>query len=256
MHVTGAERDHSLALAGFGCVHRTVGHESRAGELRHDVVAFHHAVHGLGDHLADHLCVQVPLVQDRAHGLFFSARSHDEHPFLRFAQQNLIRRHSLLTHRDFQRVDHDAHVAALGHFGARRREAGCTHVLNRHDVPARDEFERRFEQELLGEGVAHLHARSLGIALVRKVLGRERCAMDSVAPRSRSHRDDRIAYSLGLGADQFILAENPHAHGVHEGIALVCSVEHDVTGDGGNAHAVAVIADSLHDAADEVTNAG
>ena len=121
--------------------------------------------------------------------------------------------------------------------------------------PLSDQLERRFEQELLGERIADLHPRALGIALVREVLGRERRAVDAVASGARANRDDRIAHALGLRADQLFLAHHADAHRVDERIALVRVVEHDFTGDGRHADAVAVVADALHDAGDELPHA-
>ena len=98
---------------------------------------------------------------------------HHQHPLLRFAEEDLVRRHPFLTQRHLRHVDLDADVATGRHLGRGTRQAGRAHVLDRDDMPAANELERRLEEQLLGEGVAHLDARPLGVALVREILGSE-----------------------------------------------------------------------------------
>ena len=59
----------------------------------------------------------------------------------------------------------------------------------------------------------------------------------------------------GDGANQLFFAQEADAHRVDERIALVRRIERDLAGDGRNADAVAVVADALHDAGEQVANA-
>ena len=79
--------------------------------------------------------------------------------------------------------------------------------------------------------------------------------MNAVATGARAHGDDRITDAFSLGANQFVFVQDPDAHGVNQRISFVGGVEHDVAAHGGNANAVAVVADSLDDAAHEVPDA-
>ena len=90
---------------------------------------------------------------------------------------------------------------------------------------------------------------------MRKILRGERGAVNAVASGARAHRDDRVADALGLCANELLLAHHAHRHGVHERVPFVGIVEDDVPGDGRHAHAVPVVADSLHDAGEEPAHA-
>ena len=119
-----------------------------------------------------------------------------------------------------------------------------------------NEFERCLEQEFFGEGVAHLHARTLRFTCRREVFRGKRCAVNAIASRARANGNDRVPDPLGLGANQFILSQEPDAHGVDQRIAFVGGVEDHLAGHGGNPDAVAVVTDALHDARKEPTNPG
>ena len=118
-----------------------VGDEARAGELGHDVVAFRYTVHRLSNHLTDDFGNQVPLGEDLLDLGFAALLGDDEHPLLRLTEQNLIRRHSGFAYRDLGGIDRDAHLTTLCHLGAGAGEACGTHILDRDDVTAANEFE-------------------------------------------------------------------------------------------------------------------
>ena len=120
---------------------------------------------------------------------------------------------------------------------------------------AANQLEARLEEQLLGERIADLHARTLRLALRREIFRRERRAVNAVAPGARADGDDRIADALRHGANQLVLVQQADAHRVDERIALVRRIERDLAGDGRNADAVAVVADALHDAGEQVAHA-
>ena len=59
-----AARRSSGSSHASGGVHRTIGHEARCRELGDDAIAFGHAIHRLGDDLADHRGREVPFRED------------------------------------------------------------------------------------------------------------------------------------------------------------------------------------------------
>src|SRR5256885_14560527 len=79
------------------------------------------------------------------------------------------------------------------HLCRRRRDPRRSHVLDRHDVTGGDQLEACFEQQLLREGVAHLHLGTSLLALACQLLGGERRAMDPVATGARSYHEQHVA---------------------------------------------------------------
>ena len=121
-------------------------------------------------------------------------------------------------------------------------------------MPAFDQFEARFEKQLLSEWIAHLNAWPLGVAGFGEIFGGERCPMNSVATGARTHSHDRIANALGLGANEVLFVHESDAHRIHQRIALVSGIEDDLTSDGRNADTIAVIPDSLDDTGKQVSH--
>src|SRR5688572_28070940 len=78
--------------------------------------------------------------------------------------------------------------------------------------------------------------------------------MNSIAPGACADGDHRIPNALGLGADEILLVHEADAHRVDERIPFVRGVENDLSGDGWNADAVAVVADALDDAGEQVAH--
>ena len=105
------------ALLRFEHILRAFGHQTRSRELCHDALALGHAVHRLGDDLTDHGGFQIPLGQNRTNIILVTELGDDEHPFLRFRQQDLVRRHALLAHWHLRHVDGNTDIPALRHFG-------------------------------------------------------------------------------------------------------------------------------------------
>ena len=90
----------------------------------------HHAVPG---HLTHFGPWQIPLVEN-PFDLFLAAFvDNDEHPLLRFAQQDFVRRHVWRSLRHLGQVDLDAGSAASRCLTGRAGETGSAHVLNARD---------------------------------------------------------------------------------------------------------------------------
>ena len=105
---------------------------------------------------------QVPLREHLAHAPLGLRRGHEEHPLLRLRQENFIRGHPFFAQGHLVEVDLHAGAGARRHFDGRAGETGRAHVLDPDDDPGRlHDLETGFEQELLGERVAHLNRRTL-----------------------------------------------------------------------------------------------
>ena len=112
---------------------------------------------------------------------------------------------------------------------------------------AADQLEARLEQQLLGERIADLHARPLGVARRGEVLRRERRAVNAVASRARADGDDRIADALRRRRESARPRAGAPTHiALTSGLPSYDGIEYDLAGDGRNADAVAVVADALH----------
>ena len=94
MHIAIAERDDRVAFLRLGMILRTIRYETGSRKLRDNPIALDDAIDGIGDDFPNYLSGQVPLGENLANLVFAPAGDHNEHPFLRFTQQNLIRRHS------------------------------------------------------------------------------------------------------------------------------------------------------------------
>ena len=119
-----------------------------------------------------------------------------------------------------------------------------------------DQLETRLEQELLGEWIADLNLRALGLALLRKIRGSKGGTVYPVATGARADGNDRISDALRDGADQLVLVQQANTHCVDERITLVRFIERNLAADGWYADAIAVVADAFHDSGEEVPNAG
>ena len=105
-------------------------------------------------HNTDGLTVDVPFFENGFHIGFAAFVYHDQHALLRFRQKNLPRLHAVLTCRNFVQIDIHAYAATCRHFTRRTGNACGTHVLHAHDGTRLGELHRRFQKQLLLEGIA------------------------------------------------------------------------------------------------------
>ncbi len=80
--------------------------------------------------------------------------------------------------------------------------------------------------------------------------------MNAVPTGSGSEHDHRIALALSNSGGGAILPDYAQRHAVDDGIGAVTFVEDHLTGDGGDAQAVAVISDAAHHAVHQEAVAG
>ncbi len=76
--------------------------------------------------------------------------------------------------------------------------------------------------------------------------------MDAVAPGLRTGVDHRIADAAGLPEEDAVGGDESEVEGVHQDVAAVALVEAGLAADGGHADRVAVAADPVHDAFQQV----
>ena len=204
-------------------------------------MAQHQAPAGGG--AADHRRVQVPL-GEHAFGVGLATWLQDrQHPLLAFRQHHLVGAHARLAPRHAIEVEVDAKAALAGHLDARGREAGRAHVLDGGDRAGGHQFERRLDQQLLGEGIADLHRRALFLRVRGELGGGHGRAVDAVAAGLRAEVDNWQIGGRGGGIEDGVRLRDSDAHGVDEDVAIVTGVEVGFAADGRHADAVAVAAD-------------
>src|SRR5262249_8962140 len=111
-------------------------------------------------------------------------------------------------------------------------------------------LEQDIEHFLFRDGVADLHGPAAdAFGLGAKLDRRESGAVDAVPAGAPADGDDEIV-GLGLLTAAFN-RDKPDGAAEHQGIGEVTFVEADGAVHGGDAHAIAVVADPGHDAADD-----
>ena len=175
----------------------------------------------------------------------------DQHPFLRFAEHDLVRRHAWLAFRNFGEIDLDAGAAAAGRFAGRTGQPRRAHVLNAGDRVGREQFEARFEQQFFHERIADLHRGTIFARFLGQFARRERRACETIATRRRADVKNRIAHAVGRAARDLFVTQHAEAKSIHERIALETFVEINLAADGRDADAIAVMRDARDDAGEQ-----
>ena len=94
------------------------------------------------------------------------------------------------------------------------------------------------------------------LVLVELGRGEQAGAVDAVAPGLAADVEHRVAEPGGLGEEEPLLAHQAQVEGVHHDVAAVALVEAGLAPDGGDAHRVAVAADPLDHAVQQVAVLG
>ena len=130
-------------------------------QVGHDVAAMLDAEAHARRGVADHGEIEPPLPEDRFRLFFFLGLEHHEHALLAFREHHLVSAHAGLARRHRIEIEVDAEIALGAHFDRRAGQSRRAHVLDRDHAIGGHDFEARFEQQLLGEGIADLHGRAL-----------------------------------------------------------------------------------------------
>ena len=234
---------------------RVVGKRAQRNVADHFAVEFENHVAGVG-HFADHGEIEFPLLEDRLGHGFLAGLKHHEHTLLAFREHHLVRRHRLFAAGHGVHVQANAGTALAGHFDRRGGEPGRAHVLNRDDCVGGHEFEACLDQQLFGEGIAHLHGRALFVRMLVEIGRGHGGAVDAVAAGLRTDVDDRITKAGGGRVEDLVGIGDAHGHGVDEDVAVVSLVEVGLAPDGGHAHAVPVGADAFDHALHKMLHLG
>ena len=141
------------------------------GRRRAVVQHTHHAVVG---HTSDLGARHVPFLKDPPDDIFLSAPRDDQHSLLRFAQESFVGRHARFAFRHFREIDLHAGTAAAGGLAGRTGQPGRAHVLDAGDRIRGEQFEARFEEQLLLEWIAHLHRGPILASIPPSVRARRR----------------------------------------------------------------------------------
>ena len=128
--------------------------------------------------------------------------------------------------------------------------------MNGHNRIGRHQLKAGLDQQLLGEGIANLHGRALGLGIFFKVSRRHRRAMDAITPGFRPDIDNRIADACRGRVENFIRIRDANCHRIDEDIAIIGGVEIGLTAHGRHAHAIAIAANSGNHAFDQMLHLG
>ena len=232
-----------------------VGQRAQRNVADHFAVEFQHHVPGIS-HFTDYGKVQLPLAEDRLGHRLLAGLQHHEHPLLAFAQHHFVGRHAFLAAGHEVHVEPDARAALAGHFDRAGSEAGRAHVLDRDDRVGGHQLEAGLDQQLFGEGIAHLHGRALFLALLVEVGAGHGRAVDPVAPGLGADIDDRIADAGGGRIEDLVGIGHAHGHRVDQDVAIIGLVEIGLAANGRHADAVAIAADPRNHALDQAFHLG
>ena len=165
-------------LVGHGR-HRDLGHRPPVPADPRDAVP---------RHLPDNARVQVPLLEDLQDLALPALLRDHEHPLLGLGEQELVGGHPLLALRHLVQVHRDAGPGPGGHLEGGGGQPRRPHVLDAHDGVRLHQLEAGLQEQLLGEGVAHLDRGALLLGLLVELRGGHRGAVDAVAARLATRR--------------------------------------------------------------------
>ena len=220
-----------------------------------DAVAVGDARGGFRSDGADDVAGYVPALEHSAEvGSVFGGGG-QQHPFLGFGEHYFVAGHAGFPALHAADVQVNAASAAGGGFHGGAGEAGGAQVLQGVDFAGGQGFQAGFDEGFLQEGVAHLHggAAFLVVAvIVRKGAGSQAgSAVDAVPAGAGAGEEQQVARRVGGGAGEVVDFGDAHAHSVDQRVAGVGFVKADFAGHVGDADAVAVPGDAVHDAAQQ-----
>ena len=208
-------------------------------------------------HLADDDGLDLPLAADLHEGIDVLGGHDRAHALLRLAHEDLLRRERRIAEQHAVEVHVHSTFTVGGELAGRAGDARATEILDALDETGAEHLERALDEQLLHEGIAHLHTRPLGGTIgVEGLACEDRDATDAIAARARAVEHDEVADALGRGKVDVLVLHRADAQGVDERIAGVRRVEDDLATDIGQAEAVAVTADAGHDPGQDALGVG
>ena len=203
---------------------------------------------GVG-HLAQPGVLHGPLVHDRFKRGDVLRGDHGHHAFLRLGHQDFARGQGGVAEQDGGQLDFHAAVAVGGELGRGAGDARGAEVLDALNQGALEQLEAALDQDLLGEGVAHLDGGALGrLGVVEGLRGQHGGAADAVAAGAGAEQHHLVALAGGVGEADVLVPHDADGEGVDQRVALVHRVEDHFAADVRQAQGVAVAADAGHGA--------
>ena len=213
-----------------------------AGRGIHDDLALvaDDQVVALGD-LADLGAGYIPVLADFAE-LLHVLRSHNgAHALLGLGGEDLCRGHILRAQRHVIEVDLHASIAGGSQLGGSAGQARAAQVLNANDHAGVVEVQAALDEDLLGEGVAHLHGRQLALgAVLEGIGGQHGHAADAIQTGAGAEEHDLIALARCKGQLQVIDLEGAHAQGIDQRVTGIGLIKDGLAANIGQAQGVAV----------------
>ena len=171
----------------------------------------------------------------------------DQHPLLRFRQQNLIRRHSLLSLRNPIQFDFDSRPAPTRGLTRRTGQPRRAHILHsNHQIRPRIQLQTRFKQQLPHKRISHLHRRPIRLALLRQIPRGKRRPRQSIPPSLRPDIKNRIPHSLRRPTPNLIVPQRPQTKHIHQRISLIRGIKHQLPTHRGYPHTVPIVRNPSH----------
>ena len=108
--------------------------------------------------------------------------------------------------RHILQIDLDTGARPAAHLAGGAGQPGGAHILDADDRAGFHGFEARFQQQLLHEGIAHLHVGPLLLRFLGELGGRHGGAVNAVAPGLRADVDHRIADARRFAVEDLVLS--------------------------------------------------
>ena len=237
-------------------IRRCIARQRLQRQVGLHLIAQHHQEAVLGNCFADDGEIEIPFFEDRAGFRFFLGLEHHQHPFLGFRQHHFIGGHAGFAHRHAVKVQADAQIALVTHLYRRTGQTGRPHILNRDHRSRGHQFKAGLQQALFGEGIADLHGWALFLDGIVEFGACHGGSAHAVAPGLGAQIHHRHPHARGGGIEDGIGLRQTGGKGVHQAIAVIGAVKPHLAAHGRHAKGIAVAADPLDHALDQMRGPG
>ena len=195
---------------------------------------------------ADGYGIESPLLEDTEYFVLTAFFGHQQHTFLRFAEHDLVGRHTGFALRYQIKLDLQADAATPTHLAGGASEPRCAHVLDAYDRAGLHGFKAGLEQQFLQKRIANLHVGALGFRLFAELLARHRGAVNAVASGLGANVDTGISFACSLGVEDLVTANQAERESVHQRISRITAFKLHLAADIRDAETVPVRGDATH----------
>ena len=205
-----------------------------------------------GDGFTDDCEIEVPFFEHSAgFGLELWIQNH-EHPLLGFREHHLVGGHVGFTLGNAVQFQLNAQVTFVAHLYGGTGEASRTHVLNGDHSARAHQFHAGFHQAFFGERVTNLNGGAFFLDGVVEFSRCHRRTANTVTTCFRTEVHNRHADARRRRVEDLVRVSEASRESVHEAVAGIRRVETNLTTNGRHAEAVAVAANALNHAVDEL----